>query len=113
MNDTLITEAARELREIAITEKELAARKERLKHIIREATQAGDKIADPTTGEILAVVRAGQKRFSPDLCREALPEQLYKSILSLQPDKGIAKDILPPVLYEACCTVSDNMVVPQ
>jgi hypothetical protein len=103
-------EAANELRTIVAEEKRLSSRKDELKRIIREATPVGDSVIDKETGEILAVVKPGQRRWSADSAKSNLPDNVYKSILTLQPDKVIAKEILAPALYEACCVETDPMV---
>lgn len=107
----IVTQAALELRELTLQEKDIVRRKDELKKIIRENTTIGEQIVDKDTGEILAQVRAGQKRFSPDAAKEHLPAKVYTSILTLQPDKDLAKELLAPAVYELCCTISDPMVI--
>ena len=107
----IVTEAAIELRELKTQERELASRMDVLKKIIRENTVIGEQIVDTNTGELLCHIRSGQARFNPDHAKEHLPSKVYTSILTLQPDKLLAKELLAPALYELCCTITDPMVI--
>lgn len=107
----IVTDAAIELRELKTQERELTTRMDVLKKIIRENTVIGEQIVDTNTGELLCQVRAGQARFNPEHAKEHLPSTVYASILSMQPDKILAKEILAPALYELCCTITDPMVI--
>lgn len=103
--------AALELRAILAEERALAQRKASVKAILAQyLTEVGQEATDDT-GEILAKVKAGSLRFNAEQARRELPEAALKMILVEQPDPGLARSLLPPALYEKCCTRDNPSIV--
>lgn len=104
--------AALELRTILTEEKALADRKKAAKAILSEVLlEVGQTAIDPD-GVIVATVKAGSKRFNAEEATRNLPAPLLKMIVQSVPDAGLAKELLPPAMYEKCCKATAPSIVP-
>ena len=102
-------DAAIELREIAATKRQLLEREADCKRIIEKVLTVGERGISPS-GEQLVFIRAGARVFKPALAAD-LPAEYMHTILSLQPDAKLAREVLPDDMYEACCEYNKASVV--
>jgi len=101
LDDTHLAAAA-ELKQIMVEEKQLAARKDAAKKILAEIlTEVGQTAVD-SDGVIWASMKAGASRWDAELAKRTLPPKMLELISVSTPDKDLAKEILPPALYNAC-----------
>jgi hypothetical protein len=110
MLDGEYLDAAIELRDIAAQKKELAAREAECKRVIEKHLAVGERGVTPDGEEIVAV-RAGASRFDADLAARHLPPDILAQISTIQADSKRAKAILPPSLYDLCCSSNKASVV--
>lgn len=103
--------AAQELRAVLDEEKVLAARKDAAKAILAEVlTEVGQEAVDEN-GVKWASVRPGSARFDAQEAIRNLPPAALKMIVREVPDPKLAKDVLPPALYEKCTKASNPTIV--
>ena len=102
-------DAAIELREIAAAKGQLLERETDCKRIIEKVLTVGERGISPD-GEQLVFIRAGARVFKPALAAD-LPAEYMHTILSLQPDMNLAREVLPEDMYEACCVYNKASVV--
>lgn len=109
MTNTPDTTAAVEV--LARRRLELTARREDIDATIAEVDAALMTLLQPgeaalIDGQPVWTVRSGNRRFSADKAREALPEPLLEAITVTETrlDGKVAKDVLPPALYAQACT---------
>ena len=102
-------DAAIELREIAATKRQLLEREADCKRIIEKVLTVGERGISPD-GEQLVFIRAGARVFKPALAAD-LPAEYMHTILSLQPDMNLAREVLPEDMYDACCVYNKASVV--
>lgn len=102
-------DAAYELREIAAVKRQLLEREADCKRIIEKVLTVGERGIAPD-GEQLVFIRAGARVFKPALAAD-LPAEYMHTILSLQPDVNLAREVLPEDMYEACCEYNKASVV--
>jgi hypothetical protein len=104
--------AAHELHRIAAEEKDLKARKEAAKAVLAALlTTPGTRAVDPITGAPLVTVRAGATRFDPDKARDILEPRILAMITVEMIDTTLAKEVMSPRDYAACCTHSAPSIV--
>lgn len=104
--------AALELRTILAEEKQLAERKKTAKAILAEILTDVGQTAVDADGVIVATVKAGARRFNAEEATRNLPTPMLKLIIQSVPDAALAKELLPPAMYEKCCKATANSIVP-
>lgn len=103
--------AAQELRDVMAQEKILAERKAAAKKILAEVlTDVGQSAVDEY-GTPLATMRPGQARFDAELAIRNLPDAALQMIVRNVPDAKLAREVLPPALYEQCVVRSAPSIV--
>lgn len=102
--------AAYELREIATEKRQLLEREAECKRILEKVLTVGERGISPD-GEQLVFIRAGARVFKPTLAAELLPRDYLNSILTLQADSKLAREVLPDDVYDACCEYNKASVV--
>ena len=103
-------EAALELGEIAQAKRELAEREKRCKELLEKMLSVGERGVDKDNVPIV-VVRKGAARFSSERAAEALPNEVLLKISVFTPDLKLAKQVLPPAMFEQCLDYNKASVV--
>jgi len=103
-------EAALELGEIAEAKRELAEREKRCKELLEKLLSVGERGVDKDNVPIV-VVRKGAARFDPERAAESLSNDMLLKICTFTPDYKLAKQVLPPAMYEQCLDYNKASVV--
>lgn len=103
--------AARELRAVMDEEKVLADRKAAAKKILAEVLVEVGQDAVDEYGEKWATVRPGAARFDAEQAVRNLPPAALKMIVREVPDGKLAKEVLPPALYDKCTKPGSPSIV--
>lgn len=90
---------------------ELTARRDDITAAIDQVDEALMTLLQPgeaaqIDGDNIWVIRSGNRRFNPEKAREVLPETLINAITVTEThlDAKVAKEVLPPALYNEVCT---------
>lgn len=107
--------AAHTIRENAKKRRELDAEDEKAKEILQKVLAIGEEGVDPD-GHALVKVRPGNRIWNESEARKNLPADMLaritRTVTEEKVDKDLAKDILPPALYDLCTKQNKPSVVP-
>jgi hypoxanthine phosphoribosyltransferase len=119
-NDTVLLEddyldAAETIRRNAETRKRLDNEDEKAKEILAKILTDGETGVSPD-GEPLVKMRPGNKMWNESEARKNLPADMLaritRTVTEEKVDKELARDILPPALYDLCTKQNRSSVVP-
>ena len=107
--------AAEVIRRNAATRKRIDAEDEQAKEILAKILTEGETGVSPD-GEPLVKIRPGNRVWNEAEARKNLPADMLARITRVKTeeviDKTLAKDILPPALYDLCTKPNKSSVVP-